>query len=175
MASKIVSEHQEFLSDIVVTAMLQVAQKTDDGYKVDIDDVKVEKKSGDSLVGTKLIEGVALDKEVVHPGMPKRVDDAKIAILSCPLEIEKTEMDAEIRIRNPAQMKAFLDEETKMINAMVEKIAKSGANVVLCQKGIDDLAQHFLAKNGILAARRIKASDMEKLAKATGGKIASVL
>jgi chaperonin GroEL (HSP60 family) len=112
-----------------------------------------------------------IDKEIVHPGMPKRVKTAKIALLNCPLEIEKTEFDAEIRIRDPAQMKAFLDQENRMLREMVDKIKASGANVIFCQKGIDDMAQHFLAKEGILAARRVKQSDMEKLARATGGRV----
>ncbi|MEM2474047.1 MAG: thermosome subunit beta, partial [Candidatus Bathyarchaeia archaeon] len=126
---------------------------------------------GESLIDTKLVRGIVLDKEVVHPGMPKRVENAKIALLNCPLEIEKTEMDAKINIETPEQMDAFLKEEERMLQEMVEKIAKAGANVVICQKGIDDMAQHFLAKKGILAVRRAKESDMEKLAKATGGKI----
>ena len=171
MASKIVSENKEYLADIAVDAVLQIAQKIDGGYKVDIGDIKVEKKSGASITDTKLIRGVAIDKEVVHAGMPKRVEKAKIALLECPLEIEKTEISAEIRIRDPTQMKAFLDEEAKMLKEMVDKIRKAGANVVFCQKGIDDMAQHFLAKQGVLAARRIKKSDMEKLARATGGRI----
>jgi thermosome len=171
MASKIVADNKEYLSDIVVNAVLHVAQKTDDGYKVDIDDIKVEKKIGESLVGTQLIEGVALDKEVVHAGMPTRIDEAKIAILNCPLEIEKTEFTAKINIENPDEMQAFLDEEEKMLKGIVEKITAAGANVVIGQKGIDDLVQHFLAKAGILAVRRASSSNIEKLAKATGGKI----
>ncbi|MEM3785150.1 MAG: thermosome subunit beta, partial [Candidatus Bathyarchaeia archaeon] len=124
---------------------------------------------------SQLVRGLIIDKEVVHPGMPKKVENAKIALLDCPLEIEKTEFSAEIRIRDPTQMKAFLDQETKMLKEMVDKIKASGANVVFCQKGIDDMAQHFLAKEGILAARRVKQSDMEKLAKATGGRIVTDL
>jgi thermosome len=171
MASKLVSENKDYLADLAVDAVLQIAQKADGEYKVDIKDIKVEKKSGASLTDTELIRGVAIDKEVVHAGMPKRVEKAKIALLNCPLEIEKTEFDAKINIESPEQMKAFLDEEAKMLKEMVDKIKKAGANVVLCQKGIDDVAQHFLARAGILAARRIKESDMEKLAKATGGRI----
>ena len=123
----------------------------------------------------RLIFGVVVDKEVVHPGMPKRVENAKIALLDCPLEVEKTEIDAEIRIHDPAQMKAFLEEEERMLKNMVNKIKSVGANVVFCQKGIDDMAQHFLAKEGIMAARRVKKSDMEKLARATGGRIVTNL
>jgi len=170
-ASKASAEHAGFIADLSVEAILKVAQKSPEGYKVDIDDVKVEKKAGGSITDTKLIDGVVLDKEVVHPGMPKRVDNAKIVLLNCPLEVEKTEFDAKINIQDPNQMKAFLDEEEKMLKDMVEKIASSGANVLICEKGIDDIAQHFLAKKGILAVRRAKQSDMEKLAKATGGKI----
>jgi thermosome len=171
VASKLLSEYKDYIADLTVDAILQVAEKTPEGYKVDIDDVKVEKKAGESLMDTKLVKGVVLDKEVVHPGMPKRIENAKIALLNCPLEIEKTEMDAKINIETPEQMDAFLKEEERMLQEMVEKIAKAGANVVICQKGIDDMAQHFLAKKGILAVRRAKESDMEKLAKATGGKI----
>ncbi|HID16801.1 TPA: thermosome subunit, partial [Candidatus Bathyarchaeota archaeon] len=171
VASKLLAEYKDYVADMAVEAILQVAEKTPEGYKVDVDDVKVEKKAGESLTDTKLVKGIVLDKEVVHPGMPKRVEDAKIALLNCPLEIEKTEMDAKINIESPEQMDAFLKEEERMLREMVEKIAKAGANVVACQKGIDDMAQHFLAKNGILAVRRVKESDMEKLAKATGGRI----
>jgi thermosome len=171
VASKLLSEYKDYIADLTVDAILQVAEKTPEGYKVEIDDVKVEKKAGESLMDTKLVKGVVLDKEVVHPGMPKRIENAKIALLNCPLEIEKTEMDAKINIETPEQMDAFLKEEERMLQEMVEKIAKAGANVVICQKGIDDMAQHFLAKKGILAVRRAKESDMEKLAKATGGKI----
>ncbi len=171
MASKLVSENRDFLADLAVEAVLQVAQKTDEGYKVEVDDIKIEKKAGASLIDTKLIRGIALDKEVVHPGMPKLIRNAKIALLDCPLEIEKTEIDAKIHIETPEQMKAFLDEENRMLKEMVDKIASTGANVVICQKGIDDMAQHFLAKAGILAVRRVKQSDMEKLAKATGGRV----
>jgi thermosome len=171
MASKLVAEHREYLADLAVKAILQVAEKEDGGYKVDVDDVKVEKKPGESVKDTMLINGVVLDKEVVHSGMPKRVENAKIALLDCPLEIEKTEFDAKINIESPEQMDAFLKQEEAMLKEMVEKLTAVGANVVLCQKGIDDMAQHFLARKGILAVRRIKKSDMEKLAKATGGKI----
>jgi len=171
MASKLVAEHREYLADLAVKAILQVAEKEDGKYKVDVDDVKVEKKPGESVRDTMLINGIVLDKEVVHSGMPKRVENAKIALLDCPLEIEKTEFDAKINIESPEQMDAFLKQEETMLKDMVEKLAAVGANVVLCQKGIDDMAQHFLARKGILAVRRIKKSDMEKLAKATGGKI----
>jgi archaeal chaperonin len=173
LASKILAEDKVAMAELAVNAILQVAEKTPDGYKVDIDDVKVEKKPGESLTDTALIKGIVLDKEIVHPGMPKRVEDAKIALVDAPLEVEKTEFDAKINIENPEQMKAFLDEEEKMLKDMTDKIANSGANVLLCEKGIDDVAQHYLAKKGILAVRRVKQSDMEKLVKATGGKVVS--
>jgi len=175
MASKLVAEHREYLADLAVQAILQVAKKTEEGYKVDIDDVKVEKKPGESITDTKLINGIVLDKEIVHPGMPKRVENAKIALLNCPLEIEKTEFDAKINIDSPEQMDAFLKQEEEMLKEMIKKITATGANVVLCQKGIDDMAQHFMAREGILAVRRVKKSDIEKLAKATGGKIVTNL
>src|SRR5690348_3664476 len=173
LASKILAEDKEAMAELAVNAILQVAEKTPDGYKVDIDDVKVEKKPGESLTDTSLIKGIVLDKEIVHPGMPKRVEDAKIALVDAPLEVEKTEFDAKINIENPEQMKAFLDEEEKMLKDMTDKISNSGANVLLCEKGIDDVAQHYLAKKGILAVRRVKQSDMEKLVKATGGRVVS--
>lgn len=171
MASKLVSEHKEYLADLAVDAIVAVAEKTTKGFKVDIDDVKVEKKAGESLVDSTLIQGVLLDKEVVHPGMPRRVQNAKIALINASLEVEKTEFDAKLNIETPEQMKAFLDEEEKILRGMVEKIVRAGANVAIAEKGIDDVAQHFLAKKGVLAVRRAKQSDMEKLAKATGGKI----
>jgi thermosome len=171
MASKLVSEQKEQLADIAAEAILHVAEKSEEGYRADLDDVMVEKKPGESLSDTKLINGIVVDKEVVHPNMPKRVEKAKIALLDAALEIEKTEFDAKINIESPDQMEAFLQQEENMLKDMVEKVAKNGANVVIAQKGIDDLAQHFLARKGILAVRRVKQSDMEKLAKATGGKV----
>jgi len=170
MASKLVADHKEMLADIASQAVLHVAEKSGKEFRVDIDDIMVEKKPGESVSDTKLINGIVIDKEVVHPGMPKRVEKAKIILLDTPLEIEKTEFDAKINIESPEQMEAFLQQEETMLKDMVEKIAKTGANVVIAQKGIDDLAQHFLARKQILAARRVKKSDMEKLAKATGGK-----
>jgi thermosome len=175
MATKLITESRDPMAEIAVDAMLQVAEKTPEGYKVDVEDVKVEKKAGESINETKLIQGVVLDKEVVHPGMPKRVEDAKIALLNCALEVEKTEFDAKINIQNPEEMKAFLDEEEKMLRNMVDNVANSGANVLICQKGIDDVAQHFLAKKNILAVRRASEKDMEKLARATGGRIVTNL
>lgn len=173
LASKLLSDYKE-MSELAVNAILQVAEKAEDGsYRIDIDDVKVEKKPGESLLDTALVKGIVLDKEVVHPGMPKRIEDAKIALVDAPLEVEKTEFDAKINIENPEQMKSFLDEEEKMLKDMVGKVSSAGANVLLCEKGIDDVAQHYLAKKGILAVRRVKQSDMEKLVKATGARIVS--
>jgi thermosome len=175
MASKLVANDAQKLSNIVVEAVLSVAEKLKeaggDKIKVDIDNIKVEKKAGASIHDTQLVHGIVLDKEIVHATMPKRVDDAGIALLNCPIEIEKTEMSAEIRINQPQQMQKFLDEENNMLKSMVNKIKLSGANVVLCQKGIDDIAQHYLGKEGILAVRRIKESDMTKLSKATGARM----
>ena len=171
MYSKLVSDDSPVLSQIVVNATKQVAEKTEGGdLKVDLDNIKVEKKAGGSIHDTKLIKGIRTDKEVVHAGMPKRIEGARIALLNSALEIEKTEMSAEIRINDPQQMQMFLEEENKMLKSMVDKIRSSGSNVVLCQKGIDDIAQHYLAKAEILAVRRVKESDMFKLSKATGAR-----
>src|SRR5919198_6488062 len=171
MQTKLVSGESEDLAHIVVDAALAVSEKTDSGFRFDVDDVKVEKKSGGSLRDTKLIKGIVLDKEVVHGGMPKRIEKAKIALVTSALEIEKTEFDAKINISSPDQMKMFLEEENKMLKSMVDKIVSSGANVVVCQKGIDDIAQHYFAKEGVMAVRRVKESDMFKLSKATGARI----
>ncbi len=141
----------------------------------DVDNIQIVKKEGKSLKETQMIKGIIVDKEVVHEGMPKKLKNAKIALLNAAMEIEKTEIDAEIRIKTPDGVKAFLDQETEMLKKMVDQVSASGANVLLCQKGIDDMAQHFLAKAGIMAARRLKESDMEKLAKATGGKVVNNL
>jgi len=160
------------LIDMIISAAVTVAERRGDGtYNVRLDNIKIEKKKGASLADSQLIYGIVLDKEVVHPGMPKRVEKARIALIDAPLEIEKPEITAKINITAPEQIKSFLDEEAKMLKDMVEKIASIGANVVICQKGIDDVAQHFLAKKGILAVRRVKRSDMEKLERATGGRI----
>lgn len=171
MASKAVGAAREALADIAIDAVKLIAEKRGDRWVADIDNIQITKKEGKSLFDSQLVKGIIIDKEVVHAGMPKTIKRAKIALLDCPLEVEKTEFNAEIRIKDPSQMQAFLDQETRMIQDMVKKVAASGANVLLAQKGIDDMAQHFLAKNGILAARRVKQSDMEKLARATGGKI----
>ena len=171
LTSKAVHGARDYLADLAVKAVRQVAEKRGDKWYIDLDTIQIIKKHGGSLLDTKLVYGVVIDKEVVHPGMPRRIEKARIALLDTPLEVEKPEIDAEIRISDPTQMKKFLEEEEEFLKKMVEKIAAVGANVVICQKGIDDVAQHFLAKKGILAVRRVKRSDMEKLARATGAKI----
>lgn len=173
MASKLASFDEGHLAKLVVDAVLTVAEKDvrSGKLKVDIDNIKVEKKAGGSIRDTKLIRGIILDKEVVHSEMPKRVENTNIVLLNCPLEIEKTEFDAKISIESPKQMQKFLDEENSMLKSMVNKISSAGANVVVCQKGIDDMAQHYLAKAGILAVRRAKESDMNNLAKSAGGRV----
>jgi thermosome len=172
MRGKAVAAFREYLAEIAVKAAKQVAEEKDGKIVANVDDyVQLVKKKGGSFLDTQLVYGVIVDKEVVHPDMPKRVEKARIALIDAPLEVEKTEIDAEIRISSPEQMKMFLDEEARLLRDMVEKIKAAGANVVFCQKGIDDLAQYYLAKAGILAVRRVKKSDMEKLARATGGRI----
>ena len=172
MSSKIVSESRDMLADICIDAIKAVAEKSEDGkWVADIDKVQIQKKEGESIDETSLIKGIILDKEVVSPGMPKIVQDAKVLLLQSAIEIEKTEFDAKLQITSPDQIQQFLDEEERMLRSMVEKIVNSGAKVVVCQKGIDDMAQHFLSKAGIMAIRRVKKSDIEKLSKATGGMI----
>jgi chaperonin GroEL (HSP60 family) len=163
------------LGKLVVTAVTQVAEKRAEGYFVDHELIKIEKKAGGDINDTALIQGVLVDKEIVHQGMPKSTKGGKIALIDCALEIEKTEVDAKIEITSPEQMQAFLAQEEKMLKDMVEKISATGANVVFCQKGIDDVAQHYLNKKGIAAVRRVKKSDMEKLQRATGAKVATTL
>ena len=175
MQSKLVSDDSEPLSKLVVDAILKIAEKGEDGYSVDLDNLKVEKKSGGSIQDTALINGIVLDKEVVHSGMPTKIENAKIALVNAALEVEKTEMSSEIRISDPSQMQVLLEEENRMLKEMVDKLHSIGANVLICQKGIDDIAQHYLSKQGILAVRRVKESDMTKLTKATGGRITSNL
>jgi thermosome len=173
MASKSVSFNRELLGEISVKAITSVADKTETGYSVDLDNIQLIKKQGGQMSDTSLIEGVIVDKEKVHSGMPSRVAEPRIALLDAALEIKKTEIDAKIEITDPSQLNAFLAEEENMLHRMVDQVKKSGANVLFCQKGIDDLAQHYLAKEGIYGVRRVKKSDMEKLAKATGASIVS--
>jgi thermosome len=175
MQSKVVSEFRKFLADLAVDAIKRITDTVDGSNRADLDNVKVEKKEGGTIRDTMFIEGIVLDKELVHPGMPKSVQKPKIALVQSAFEVEKTEFTAKIDIREVSQMQAFLDEEERMLREMVSKVKKVGANVVLCQKGIDDVAQHFMAQEGIVAVRRIKESDMEKLARATGGKLISNL
>ena len=175
MSSKAVGVARDHLAEIAIDAVKQITEQRGDRKVADIDNIQIIKKGGKSLLDTQLVSGIILDKEVVHAGMPRVVTNAKIALLDCPLEVEKTEFSAEIRIKDPTQVKAFLDQENRMLKEMVGKIKASGANVAFCQKGIDDMAQHFMAKAGIVAVRRVKKSDMEKLTRATGGRIVTNL
>ncbi len=170
MTGKGAEAAKEKLTELVVKAVMMVA---DTDGTVDTDFVKVEKKVGGSVEDSDIIEGMVIDKERVHPAMPRKVENAKILLLNAPVEFKKTEVDAEISITSPDQLQMFLDEEERMIKSIVDKIVASGANVLFCQKGIDDIAQHYLAKAGILAVRRVKKSDMEKLARACGASIVS--
>ena len=171
MSSKGSEMQGERLAELCVKAVGQIVEESDGKLEADLDNIKVEKKSGGSSADSQLIQGLILDKEVVHPGMPRRVENAKIALLNLALEVKETETDAKINITDPEQLRSFLEEERRMLQEMVEQVRKAGVNVVLCQKGIDDIVQHYLSKAGILAARRVKESDMAKLARATGGKI----
>ena len=175
MQSKLISEDSDVLSKVVVDAILSIATKKGEDYAVDLENIKVEKKSGGSIQDTQIVKGIVLDKEVVHSGMPTKIEKAKIALVNSALEIEKTEMSSEIRITDPTQMQMFLEEENRMLKNMVDKLHDIGANVLICQKGIDDIAQHYLAKHGIMAVRRVKESDMIKLSKATDGRVISNL
>jgi thermosome len=173
LTSKAVHDAREYFAELAVKAVKQIAESRGDKIYIDIDNIQIIKKYGGSLMDTQLVYGIVLDKEVVHPGMPRRVEKPKIALLDAPLEIEKPEIDAEIRISDPTQMKAFLQQEEEILKKYVDKLSEVGANVVITQKGIDEVAQHFLAKKGILAVRRVKRSDLEKLERATGGRIVS--
>lgn len=173
--SKSVSAARDHLSKIVIDAIKHVIEQRNGRTLVDVDNVQIVKKEGEGLRETELVKGVIIDKEIVHAGMPKKIKGAKIALLDTPLEVKKTEFDAEIRITSPDSIKAFLDQESDMLKKKVDQVVKTGANVLFCQKGIDDMAQHYLAKEGVLVARRVKKSDMEKLAKATGGKVVNNL
>ena len=175
MQSKLISEDSDILSKIVVDAVLSIVTKKGEDYAVDLENIKVEKKSGGSIQDTQIVKGIVLDKEIVHSGMPTKIQKAKIALINSALEIEKTEMSSEIRITDPTQMQMFLEEENRMLKTMVDKLHDIGTNVLICQKGIDDIAQHYLAKYGIMAIRRVKESDMIKLSKATGGRVIASL
>jgi len=174
MTGKGAEASKEALSKLSVEAVRQVAETDEKGkVTVDLDNIKVEKKGGASSIDSELISGVIIDKEVVHSGMAKKVEGAKIALLDAAIEVKDTETDAEIQITDPTQLQAFVDQEERMLKEMVEAVAKTGANVLFCQKGIDDLAQHFLSKAGVTSIRRVKKSDMEALSKATGGRVVS--
>lgn len=175
MGSKAVGVAKEQLADIAIDAVRQIVEQRGEKKVADIDNIQIIKSEGKSLIESELVKGVIIDKEPVHSGMPKKIENAKIALLDCPLEIEKTEFDSQIRIKDPTKMQAFLDKEDQMIKDMANKTKDAGANVLFCQKGIDDMAQHYLTKEGILAARRVKQSDMEKLARATGATIVTNL
>ena len=175
MASKIISGEKDAVSVIVVNAVKAITEEKDGELFADIDNIQIQKKKGGSLTDTELIDGIILDKEFVHTDMPKKITGAKILLLDKGLELSKTEIDAKINITSPDQIQAFLDSEQEMLKEMADKIINSGANVVLCQKGIDDIVQHYLAKSGISAVRRIKKSDMEKLSRATGARVTTSL
>jgi thermosome len=171
LSSKGINVAEDHFSKLIVDAVKQVAEKIDGKYTADIDLIKIVKKHGKSLDETELVKGMVIDKEVASSQMPKLIENAKIALLNEKLEIEKTEFDAKINIESPDQMQMFLDEEERMLKEMVDAVTKAGANVVFCEKGIDDMALHFLTKAGVFAVKSVSSSDMEKLARATGGKI----
>jgi len=171
MTGKGAEKAKDTLTTLAVKAVRQIAESENGKYFVNADDIKIEKKEGGSVEDSTLVQGIIIDKEKVHPGMPRKIKNAKVALLDSAMEVHKTETDAEIRITSPDQMQAFIEQEEKTLKDMVENIAKTGANVLFCQKGIDDLAQHYLAKRGIFAVRRAKKSDMERLSKATGAKV----
>jgi thermosome len=171
MASKLISGSRDYIAGLAIEAVLQIAEESDGGHEVDLDMVKLEKKPGGAVTDTTLIRGLLVDKEVVHEGMPKRVKDATIGLLNAAMEIEKTEFDAKIHIETPEEMQAYLDREEEMLREMVKKVKDAGVTVLFSQKGIDDMIQHFLSREGILAARRLSKSDIEALAKATGAKV----
>ncbi|TKJ17743.1 thermosome subunit [Candidatus Woesearchaeota archaeon B3_Woes] len=175
MTGKGAENAKEKLADITVKSIITISEQDGDKILIDKDNIKIEKKVGSSVEDSELIKGIVLDKERVHSGMPQKIENAKIALVDSAIEIKSTEMDAKIQITDPSQMQAFLDQEEGMLKQKVKKIVDSGANVLICQKGIDDLAQHFLAKHGIYAVRRSKQSDMVALSKATGGKIVTNL
>lgn len=175
MTGKSAESHKEMLAEMLVNAVTSVFEEHDGKMHIDLSNIKIEKKTGGGIEDTELIGGIVLDKERVHPGMPEQVKAAKVVLLDCPIEVKDTETDAKIQITDPRQIQAFIDQEEKMIMDKVNKILSIGATVVFCQKGIDDTAQYFLAKNGVYAARRVAKSDLEKLSKATGATIVTSL
>lgn len=182
MTGKGAEQAKELLSELIVKAVINISEVLPNPKKgekdsvfVDIDNIKIEKKVGSSVEESKLIDGIIIDKERIHSGMPKKINNAKILLINSALEIKNTEIDAKIQITDPLQMQSFLDQEEAMIKKMANKIISTGANVILCQKGIDDLMQHYLSKAGIFAARRVKISDMQKLSMATGATIVNTI
>ncbi len=173
MTGKSSESHAGFLADLTVQSVKLVAEGRGRTTLVDRDNIKIQKKQGGSISDTELVSGIIIDKEPVHSGMPKSLSKAKVALIDAPLEIKKTEIESKIQINDPSQIQAFLDQEESTIKKMVNRIHKSGANVLICQKGIDDLAQHYLAKHDIMAIRRAKKSDIEALARATNGRVVS--
>ncbi|KXA91990.1 thermosome subunit [candidate division MSBL1 archaeon SCGC-AAA259D18] len=171
MTGKKVEANIEPLSDLAVEAVKQVAEETEDGYTVDLDDIGIEKQEGESVDDSFMVDGLVIDKDRVHAGMPQRIEEARIALINTSMEVEETEADSEVRVSDPEQLQQFLDREEEELREMVDKVKEAGANVVICQKGIDDMAQHFMAQEEIFAVRRAKKSDMEKLARATGGTV----
>ncbi|MDH3832656.1 MAG: thermosome subunit alpha, partial [Nitrosopumilus sp.] len=171
MQTKLVSIEATDLAKLAVDAVLAIMEEKNDSFKVNLDNIKIEKKTGGAISDSELVSGIILDKEIVHSGMPRKIEDAKIALVSEALEIKKTEFEAKLNISSPSQIKSFMEEESQLLKEMVNKVKSTDANVVLCQKGIDDIIQHYMSKEGILAVRRIKESDMSKLAKSTGGRI----
>ena len=171
MQTKLVSLEATDLAKLAVNSVLTVMEEKNNSFKVNLDNIKIEKKTGGSISDSELVSGIILDKEIVHSGMPRKIENAQIALISEALEIKKTEFEAKLNISSPNQIKSFMEEESQLLKEMVDKIKSTQANVVLCQKGIDDIIQHYMGKDGILAVRRIKESDMSKLAKSTGGRI----
>ena len=172
MISKSVNTSKEYFGEMVVDAVKTVVDKDLDGnYTVDLKNIQTVKKAGAKMEESYIVKGLIIDKEPVQPSMPKVVKEAKIALIDAPFEVKKTEIDAKIQITDPTQLSAFITEEEKMLKDMVMKVKEAGANVVFCQKGIDDLAQHLFAKEGLYACRRVKKSDMERLGRSTGGNI----
>ncbi|MBA7499345.1 60 kDa chaperonin [subsurface metagenome] len=171
MNSKLITGVKSHFADIAVKAVNQIKEKRGERILIDLDQIQMIKKEGKSLIDTKIIDGIIVDKEIVHPMMPKSLKDAKVALINSSLEVQKTEFDAEIRIQTPDQINKFLEEEAKMLKSRVNKLKEVGVNVVFCQKGVDDKAQNFLAQENIITIRRVKRSDMEKLARATNAKI----
>ena len=175
MSSKGSTESKEILAAVVVDAITSIAEKNNGKTIVDLDNILIQKQQGETIDATKIVKGIILDKEPVHDGMPRHIKNAKIALVNQAFEIKKTEVDARIQIQDPAQFQAFLDEERRMIQKMVDNVIESGANVLICGKAIEDIAQYLFAKKGIYAVQRVKEKDMVKISKATGAKLVSYI